>query len=444
MPTLIYNSNNYVKWDKTECDNYTITSLIDYSILDVTITDLTPASAQSPWTETFVLEPGANNSIVLPGDGVFQICATARTALPANTCQMTTLNYVQSVINIGQLDSDPDADEAQLWMVAMANGGTIYQNVNYGGADPNAHFGTPPTSYQPAITVIQNWLTANGGGVVEIVQPGATPVNAPWVAVDNEDYQLIILHPTDSVITVVTAQSEFVRPVFHYPDIDCVTIWVGNGCNRDWLVSLTIDGVEILDRPYNNTDPDDAELAAERIRLWLSQNGGGQVINDPEAGLFVVFENCVQSAIATLGDLVPSPTECNYIYEFCDLYSCISRLMNRWMCPDPCTQDPCSKDNMTYQEARQKAIELSTMFFHALMPLVSQERLWHLGNWDVSIDRTCDVNNILDLYKRLRDYVKSCGFDCGPKCKPCEPCGPCADGNRSYSSTSPNPCSSCK
>jgi hypothetical protein len=444
MPTLIYNSNNYVRWDKTECDNFTITSLIDYSILDVTITDLTPASAQSPWTSVFVLEPGANNSIVLPGDGVFQICATARTALPANTCQMTTNNFTQSVTNIGQMDAGKDS----LLYQVVINGTIVYHNVNYisnPGPDPSANWETPPTSYQPALTIIQNWLTANGGGIVEIVPPGVTPINAPWVAVDNEDWQLIVLSVAGyEVDVVVTQQSILVYPVFHYTDVDCVTLWVGNGCNRDWLVSLTINGVEILDRPYNNTDPDDAELAAERIRLWLSQNGGGQVINDPEAGLFVVFENCVQSSIATLGDLVPSPTECDYIYELCDMYSCISRLMNRWMCPDPCKQDPCHTDTMTYAEARQKAIELSTMFFHALMPLISQERLWHLGNWDVTLDRTCDVNNILDLYKRLRDYVKSCGFNCGPKCPPCEPCSPCGGDNRNYSYTSPNPCSSCK
>jgi len=442
MPTLIYNNNNYVRWDKTECDLYVVTSLIPYSILDVVITDLTPESAQLPWSETFVLDPLGDNTVTLPGDGVYSICATARTGLPANTCQLTTLNYTLSVINIGLLTATPP-NEAQLWLVAMSNAGVIYHSVSYGGTDPIATFATPPSSYATALTIINSWLSANGGGVAEIVRPGQAPVLS-WVTdIDYQNYRLIILSAVDSVATVVTAQSNEIQPVFHYPNIDCVTLWQGGQCNGPWILSIRFNGEEILDRPYLRADLDDEQLLMARIRLWLSANGGGQVLINNAVGLMVVFEICIESAVITLGDLVIAPTECDLIYEFCDLYACISRLMNRWMCPDPCKQDPCHTDTMTYQEARQKAIELSTMFFHALMPLVSQTRLWHLGNWDISLNRTCDVNNILDLYKRLRAYVKSCGFDCGPKCNPCAPCDPCGDGRTSYSSTSPSPCTTC-
>jgi hypothetical protein len=71
MPTLIYNHNSFVRWDKDECDNYTITNIVDYSPVDVTITDMTPSTLPA-WEVTFQLAVGGSNSIVLPGDGVFR------------------------------------------------------------------------------------------------------------------------------------------------------------------------------------------------------------------------------------------------------------------------------------------------------------------------------------------------------------------------------------
>lgn len=441
MPTLIYNNNNYVRWDKDECDTYTITSIIEYSDVTVTVEDMTPSDPLEPWTQSFTLAPNGTAQVILPGDGVFKICAVAVEALPNNLCTMTTNNFVQSTINIGQLN---DGTDSQLWMVQMLNGGVIYQSLNYGGTDPVAHFGTPPASYQPAITTIQTWLA--GTGLVEIVPPGVAPTITPWdTTIDAQDYRLIILHPTDSVDIVVTAQTELIRPVFHYPDVDCVTYWTGNGCARDWITSIVFNGEEILDRPYDQTNPDDVILVENKVREWLSANGGGRVVNDPQAGLLVVFDTCLQSATVTLGDMVPSVEECDYIYEFCDMYACLTKLMRNWLCLDPCaTQSKCSNETLSYEEARRRAVEMSTMFFHALMPLVSHDRLWHLGNWDVSNDRTCHINNILELYKKLREYANSCGWNCDCKCKPCGDCDPCSGTNTSYSYSSPTPCTGCK
>lgn len=444
MPTLIYNYNSFVRWDKDECDIYTISNIIDYSAVDVTITDMTPSS-DPPWQQTFTLQPSENNSVTLPGDGVFKICAVAQELLPDRRCQMTTINYPISVINIGKLQSNPDADEAQLWLVELTNGGTIYQNVNYGGSDPNANFGTPPTSYQNAITIIQNYLNANGGGTVEILQPGQASANFPFLPVDNDDYQLVIAaFNGDTVSQVVTAQDATVRPVWHYPNVNCFTTWQAGGCgDRQWVVSVLFNGQELITRPYNMTVQADVDALLAIIAAWLAVNGGGQVVINEQVGFYVIFENCLQSAVITLADLVPSVEECDYVFELCDTFACMTRALNNWLCQDPCAS-PCDVGYMPWEQARRTAIELSTLFHAGLMPLISQDRLWHLGNWDISNDRLTNINNIIGLFKQYRDYMKQCGFNCCDPAKDCgcKDCSPC--GTEAYNGMATSPCTTCK
>lgn len=571
MATLIYNENNFVRWDKTACLEYTITSLIDYSNVIVTVT-----SETNDYTEAFTLEEEGSNTIKVPCDGIYKICAVAEDFLDDQSVVLDAINSTVSITNIGQLNPDVDPDEAQLWRVTMDGGVNSYWATIYGGSDPNANWAAPPASYQSALNTIQSWLNANGGGSVEIVAPGDTSVLIPWLPIDNEDYQLIITSLAGRFVTeVVTAQDADTRPVFHYPDVDCLLGWdltptaseyrsyvslgqLANGVdsrldyvrlingvniyqstisggtdpNNDWsnppvsyqdtldflnnyaaangtgtfyiiepgtqplpwvpvdntnwqlalespafnlqildvrntqspeistetvaiqlesstfltwLCGLTLDGTQVLDRKYDLSDPDDYQQALTDIRNYLAANGGGQVIENETSNFpfFVVFENCPTSQQLTMCDPVASVEECDYIYELCQTYECITRLMTNWLCQDPCL-DPCDNDYMDSKEAREKAIELSTLFFHALMPLITQDRLWYFGNWDVSEERTCHVNNIKDLFQKICSFLKTCGFDCYDPCAGCNddyPCDPCS-GTTSYAGTN-KPCTGC-
>jgi hypothetical protein len=292
--------------------------------------------------------------------------------------------------------------------------------------------------------VLQNWLNLNGGGTVSIVPPGV--VSDPWVPVDPEDYQLVFLSLAgESIAQVITQQDIDEYPVFHQPDVDCLYTIQGINADLPWLLSIIIDGTELVTDPIDQSTDEGKAAIAALIAEYLALNGGGYVDFGSD---FFVAENCFNSFTMTFGDLVPSTQQCDYIYEFCDTYACISRLVNQWLCLNPCPK-PCgtsnSEEQLHYQEARKRAVELSTLFFHALMPLVATDRLWYLGNWDISENRLCNINNIIDLFKKLRDYVKQCGFDCCDPCKDCGGCNgcgdPCTQGN--YVSTSPNPCN-CK
>ena len=420
MPTLIYNNNSYVRWDKTDCDNYTITNTTDYSAVDVVITDLV-----SEWKEEYTLEIGDSVEVIVPGDGVYKICAVAAVGGPQDEVVSTPISYTQSLVNIGQLMSDPDADEAQMWQVNVVGVGPIYWATLYGGPDPTYSWVNPPSSYLGLIIQLQTWLNNNGGGFVDIIPPGQTSPSFPWVAQDPEDYQLAFLSIGGFQIEdVVTAQDITTRPVFHQPDIDCVSSWApdleGLDPPREYAISWLLDGQNILTEPVFIGDQAGVDNLFAIVQQYLDANGGGGII-DRET-LFFVFENCSTPGPLTLANVLPSDEECDYIYEFCDTYACITRLMTQWLC-NPCP-DKCDPNYVEATDARQRAIELSTLFFHALMPLVAQDRLWYLGNWAVNDNRTCNVNEIVGLYTELRDFLKQCGFNC---CNPCKSHNGCAD-----------------
>ena len=434
MATLIYNNNTYVRWDKDGCDNYTITNLLDYSAVDVVVKDLS-----SDWEESFSLLASEQNSIVLPGDGVYQICAVAQVGGPQDEFTAQPLSYQQSLVNIGQLTSVPDADEAQMFQIDVLGVGPIYQSSLFGGSDTPYTWVNPPTSYQGLIVDLQSWLNANGGGFVDIIQPGQTSPNFPWVAVDPEDYQLAFLSLAGYTLEqVITAQDAVVQPVYHQPDIDCVTSWAPDLENldpvRNYVTSWILNGENIIPNPIDISTPEGLDLLFATVQQWLDANGGGGIID--RENLWFVFENCATPGPLTLANVFPSEEECDYIYEFCDTYACISRLVQQWLC-NPCP-DKCDPNYVEATEARQRAIELSTLFFHALMPLVAQDRLWYFGNWDVNENRTCNVNEIIHLFTEIRDFLKSCGFNCCDPCKPNCGCSPCDPNNNVYPNPTPN------
>ena len=424
MPTLISNENYAIRWDKTGCDNYTITNLLDEYNAHVTITDKT-----GTWVEEFDLTPSGSNTVILPGDGVFEICA-----------------YLFDIpIEVNELDTT----FGKLSVCGYSLGSTVNLNllsfiVDLNGVQTtiseSGDFTNPPTSLQNFINAIQTYVTANGGGTVTLLLPGQS---IPNLVPSTTGYQIVVqatdvyLVSTSGVYGIgpleVTNDSnlycsyKYIFPETHPIVFSLVVLGneiIPSGEYYDMSIQADIDALILL----TNT-----ELGANGYSTGSLYNFTVNTITDTETECtLVTLQN---------GKFGPGETQCDFIYEFCDLYACLSRLMNSWLCQDPCA-DKCTAAGESYEEARRKAVELSTMFFHALMPLVTTDRLWYLGNGDISDQRLCNVNNILELYKKMRDYVKNCGFDCGCGCPDnCSDCQPC--NGYSYAPSPSNPSTPC-
>lgn len=425
MPTLISNENYAIRWDKTDCDQYTITNLSDQYNANVTITDET-----GTYTETFNLGPSGTNTIVLPGDGVFKLCAYLFD-IPINPEELQTVNGRLSIVNI------PIVTTVDLSLISASFYDTSYFTLT----PTSGTFLSPPTSYQNFIDGLQLYVTANGGGTVTMLEPGDSLPNVP---ADPLAYQLVVQANDLWLASINCSYPPGLLENTFDANLYCIYEYTLIE-NKPYISSLVVNNVEIVptETVFDLSTTTGAASAQTIINTALSTNGYS-VCGVLSLAIYYTNPspetNCTAVEVTAV-ELGPGQTECDYIYEFCDLYACLSRLMNRWLCQDPCA-DKCTAAGESYEEARKKAVELSTMFFHALMPLVTTDRLWYLGNWNISDQRLCNVNNILELYKKMRDYVKNCGFDCGCGCPDnCSDCQPC--NGYSYVPSPSNPSTPC-
>ena len=351
MATILSNSNFYVRWDKTDCDNYTITNLLSYATVDVTISD-----ELSDWEESFSLEFNGENTIILPADGVYKICATSSadafndiyTAQPA-------LTLSNSVVNIGPMTGAGDAFISRIRVVGQGN---IYQS------DPpplqDNDWSNPPSSYSNVGIAVNNWLAANGGGFFEIIAPGQQSATFPWVPVDATNYQVAFFSQNNYEIEYIgtTQWNDVSVPTqfLHFPDVDCIVSWAPDLENldppREYVISFILDGQNILTEPVFIGDQAGIDNFFDIVQTWLNENGGG-IILDRE-NLWFVFDNCATPGALTLANVLPSNEQCDYIYELCDTYACIARLVQQWLC-NPCP-DKCDPNYVEAKEARQRAI----------------------------------------------------------------------------------------
>lgn len=430
MPTLISNENYAIRWDKTDCDQYTITNLSDQYNAHVTVTDET-----GTYTEEFDLAPSGTNTIVLPGDGVFKLCAY----LFDIPIEIEDVEYENTYLSICTIDVADAAvvDLAKAILVdrsvAPPATTTIFQSGD---------FSNPPTSYSLYLADLQSFVTLNGGGTVTMLEPGDS---LPDVPPNINAYQIVI--KSNSVILesvgIIFPPGPTISEIAS--DMYCVQLEYAFSQNKPYISSFEMANTQLVPTGefWDMSTAAGALEAEDAINAFLLTNGYAisGVLSLKVFRQILSSKTSCKNIEFTIFNLGPGETQCDYIYEFCDMYACLSRLMNRWLCQDPCA-DKCTAAGESYEEARRKAVELSTMFFHALMPLVTTDRLWYLGNWDISDQRLCNVNNILELYKKMRDYVKNCGFDCGCGCPDnCSDCQPC--NGYSYAPSPSNPSTPC-
>ena len=440
MATLIYNSNENIKWEKTACNNYTITNLSVYSPQDVTITDLT-----GTYTESFSLDPSASNSIILPGDGVYKICSTQLLSVPSDTYTVDSVQYTTSVVNLGPMLQGIDplgSDITRVLSVTTNIAGLVYESPTIGGTDPENTF---QTNITPLVTVLQSVPNV----IDAIVLAPNDSSLAPIFPADPVNYQLIYITSNGDSITNVNVQVLGLGPDVLTPEVSCIQYFdTYNTGEGTWIYELYVLTTNILDRPYNLSDAVDQQAFLDYVQSWLDDNGGGFIANGPRDN-YQIYGACFDLGNISFATLIPGEQVCDYIYEFCALYACITTLMRRWLCMDPCTPTAaCDDKSLSYEDARRRAIEMSTLFFHALMPVVAQDRIWYFGNWDVTDSRTTNINTIVDLFQKLKDYTSKCGFGCycddcvSSNCYDCTPCSgnSYTQVNTTNSSTTNSPC----
>jgi hypothetical protein len=420
--TLIYNTNEYLRWDKTECDKYTITNISNYNV-NVIVTDVT-----GTWTETFELEVDGSNTVVVPGDGVFSLCA-ARLDVPSNVEEVPTTNGFLSVIEFGITQSE------------VLQTATFYNGSSYVTIDPtDGDFSNIPSSCAAFISGLQTYVNANGGGNVYVVGPGQ---DIPGVVPAANSYRIVV--KANSVWLSSIDYDNGGEPITNDSDLFCNYEYIFTEANQ-YIFSLSIKGndVPITGDYWDMSTEAGAQQAEDDINNFLGNDGYAVAT---VLGLSIYYTNpspevACTDVILEAGTLVIGEYQCDYIYEFCDMYACLSRLVTTWLCNEPCKDISCSPDELSIAEARNRAIEMSTLFFHALMPLVSQDRIWYFGNWDITESRTCNINNIKDLFTKLRDYTKHCGFNCEEQCKDntCIDCGTGYGNPLYFNSSTIKPC----
>jgi len=439
MATLIYNSNANIKWEKNACNNYTITNLSNYAPINVTVTDLT-----GTYTESFTLDPLGANSITIPGDGVYQICSINTLGTAIDVYTETSIQHTTSVVNLGPMPQGVDPfglDATRVLSVTTNIAGLVYESPTIGGTDPENTFQTNITPLETVLQAVPNVITA-------VVLPPNDSSLAPIFPADPVNYQLIYVTSNGDAIDFVDVQILGLGPSTLNPVTSCIQYFDSYTSGQGtWISELEILGVNILDRPYNLADAVDEDLFYTYIQSWLDDNNGGYITRTTKG--YAIFGYCYDLGDISYNSFIASEQECDYIYEFCALYACITTLMRRWLCMDPCTPtSACDDKSLSYEEARRRAIEMSTLFFHALMPVVAQDRIWYFGNWDITESRTTNINTIIDLFQKLKDYTSKCGFgcycdDCGDS--NCYDCSPCSGNsytqvNTNISSSNNSPC----
>ena len=291
MATLLSNNNSYVRWDKSECHNYTITNLLSYADVEVTVT-----SETGDYEETFTLLPETSNGIDVECDGVYKICATS--AADAFVDQFTAqpaLTLSNSLVNIGPMTG---LDEARITRISVAGVGLIYESTTVGGTDTDNNWTSPPSSYQSVVTVITNWLAANGGGFFEIIAPGQQSTTFPWVPVDATNYQVAFFSQNNYELDFIETQQHdnlgAIQTYLHFSDVDCIVSWAPDLENldppREYVISFILDGQNILTEPVYVGDQAGIDNFFDIVQTWLNENGGG-VILDRE-NLWFIFDNC--------------------------------------------------------------------------------------------------------------------------------------------------------
>lgn len=418
MATIIGNENDVIRWEKDSCHKYCITNKTDFPV-DVVVEDTTPQESTNPRKWIFTLQAESSYGIDLEVDGVYKICAyhTEGTFLSSSS---TTIAGVTTVFQDYLLNPKPLHE----LLTFSLDGVVVYDGSIHG----TSNFVVPGLSGS-----LSNFIArmVSLGYTVSVFEPAQDPSGTyPWLTT-SAVYRIVLSKDGHIGVGVITTTG---APVATWSVDTNYCEWkmgAGSGAaGEDWLSSLIVDGVNILGTGgmpfyYDTTDPGyPANLYAD-IENYLSLSCDTIVVPASGLSLGVHSANDVcrffeSHTFAALTFPSYTGTSCDYIYELCNLYECVNTLMRNWLCCyDPC-KDPCLQEADPQAEAKRKLDYLSKLFFFGILPLVTEDRLWSLGDLLPTPGRIERVGRIESLYSKIRSFLHSCGFSCDPV--PCDPC----------------------
>ena len=415
---MISNTNGYIKWTKTNCNEYSIENLTDYEAV------LTVTSDTNTFTSEITIEANDSAELVVPSDGIYKICADGySTEITVNDTQVPieTESYI-AVYSF--VDTSPSAFVQH----ADSDGSVVYDEGTHGAADTSS-----PTNFN---TQMSTYYGATG---YELIPAGATPTVFTWLPVDATNWRVVykvsINFLTPSAFNYIRIRSAVDGSTFDYePVLYRTHTFAGYTAGFNYLTNFvigTISSDNLLSAPtapfnerYDLSSAADVSQFKLHAETYLDNNSTtGYFYEDGSDYTFAILNSANNITEFSYSDLTIVNTDiqwCDYLYELCALHDCIIKKLNDYLCTDcdPC-EKTCDQDILQAQnKAKSDLYYVSTLFFHGLVPLITADRLNYMGDLVIDDDRIDCSMKIKELYEKLVDFVTRCG-ECEDDCEDC-------------------------
>jgi len=420
---MISNTNGLIKWTKKGCNEYSIQNLTTTPV-DVTITGET-----NTFTQDLTVEVDSSAEFKIPSDGVYKICVDGFNTTVVLNGTETPAETNSFIVVYSFVDTGP----SEFVRHTSSDGGTVYYDEGTHGVATTAS----PANFSNRMDVVY------GAGNWELIAAGAVPTVYTWLGVDVANWRVVanvipldFYTPSSFNALKIRAAGTAIETDY-LPEVYTTHTFAGYTGSNSWLTNFTvgtISATNLLALPtspfqmrYDLTDPVEVDQFRVHAEAYLSFNATtGYFFQNGSDYTFAILDDTNDITVFSYSDLTVTNTPivwCDYLYELCALHTCILAKLRDLLCNecDPCK--PCDEElNNKARKAREDLLYLSTLFFHGLVPLITEDRLNYMG--DLVIDETrieCTMR-IIELFTKLTDFAKRCGEceECEPDCD-CEP-----------------------
>ena len=440
---MISNTNGLIKWTKTECNKYSVENLTSSSV-DVTISGET-----NTYSLSTTIPGNSSTTFEVPSDGVYKVCVDGLDEVITVNSTVTPAETNSYILVYSFVDDSPTS----FILHAKSDGAVVYNASTHGAS----------TTASPAAlnTRLGHAVDGYGTGNYEIVAAGATPTLFPAFGVDAANWRIFIISPPPTFNPSSSTNYFRVENPSGTPRDINPTIYKTHGFANytganQYLTSFTIGTISTTDLLAGPTAPfqsrydlqGNAELPLFQSHLatYLATYGINGIVFNDDLSFDAATDGVADFVFAIEGDdrdisIVYSSLTirtniikwCDYIYELCSLHTCILKKLRDLLCAecDPCKNN-CDQDVINKaKKAKDDVLYLSTLFFHGLIPLITEDRLSYMGDLVIDQNRIECSMRIKELYEKLVAYAKRCG-----ECEECD-----ADCDCDPSTTTP--CNNC-
>lgn len=415
-PIILKKENDYIRWQQTACHRYTITNktspFAGYT-LKVNVTRI-DGQNEVQIVSDIILLPGESYDLDIRyrladdygGDGVYQLSAVPIISAPINPQVDSGTNYK---LFRYVLPAVSPTDYIQS-LSATGTPRSIYEAPINGTSD----FTNPPTSYANLVNAIGLW---NNGNIVEIIPPNgisSSGLNVPVIPF----YQIAFFaSPFNPLVGLADELEVWINgaPEYIFPTISCY--WAIPEPSvlfpPTHVTAFNVNGSNILSRYYNLATEEN--LFLNDINNYFLANNINATAGEFGGGAYVWSQPCLQIDSITYSEIedFTQETLIDYIYEFCDIYNCYTKLERKHVCTcKDCTG--CKKKSKEYELMN----EMANLLYGGGLRLVELDRLAYAGDFGFYQRRALDSSDIANYFTRIRSIAFQCGYGCEEK-KPC-------------------------